>query len=263
MVVPLAWRMLIALAVMALLTPLTARAADPPHWQPAAGISWQIQFAGDLDLSLDVDAYDVDGFETSAAQVGQIHAGGARAICYISAGSWEKFRPDKNDFPSGVLGKKLDGWPGERWLDVRKLRKLMPIMTARMQDQCVAKGFDAVDFDNVDGYQNRTGFPLSYADQLAYNTALADRAHELGLAAALKNDLGQIPGLVAKFDLAVNEECFDYNECSALAPFIDARKPVLQIEYDLPAKRFCPDALSRGFSSLKKRLKLDAFRKAC
>ena len=92
--------------------------------------------------------------------------------------------------PSSVLGKS-NGWPGERWLDIRDLATLGPIMQARL-DRCARKGFDAVEFDNVDGYQNRTGFPLSGKDQLRYNVFLANQAHTRGMSAFLKNDIDQV-----------------------------------------------------------------------
>ena len=132
--------------------------------------------------------FDVDGFEVSGATVDDLHAFGSSVVCYISAGSWENWRPDAEDFPMRVRGRS-NGWPGERWLDVRKIGVLGPIMKARL-DMCAAKGFDAVEFDNVDGYQNRTGFPLTAADQLAYNVFLANQAHRRGLSAVLKNDVG-------------------------------------------------------------------------
>ena len=79
-----------------------------------------------------------------------------------------------------------------------------------------AKGFDAVEFDNVDGYANRTGFPLTGADQLRYNMLLANEAHRRGLGALLKNDLGQIRALLPYFDVALNEQCLQYDECGRL-----------------------------------------------
>lgn len=46
-----------------------------------------------------MDAYDLDGFDTSKATVDRIHANGGKAICYINVGSWENWRPDKGRFP--------------------------------------------------------------------------------------------------------------------------------------------------------------------
>ncbi|WP_030558189.1 endo alpha-1,4 polygalactosaminidase, partial [Streptomyces exfoliatus] len=172
--------------------------------------------------------YDIDGFENSAADVARLHADGRKVICYLNAGAWEDFRPDQKSFPPSVLGR-TNGWDGERWLDIRRLDVLRPIMERRV-DMCRTKGFDAVEPDNMDGYLNDTGFPLTAAHQLRYNRLIADLAHRHGMAVGLKNDLPQIPELVDDFDFAVNEQCAQYEECDELTPFIDAGKAVLHAE---------------------------------
>ena len=135
-------------------------------------------------------------------------------------------------------------------------------MKVRME-QAAQKGCDAVDPDNVDGYSNNTGFALSYNDQLAYNTALAEIAHGLGLAISLKNNIDQIKDLVSHFDFAVNEECFQYGECDMLKPFVDSGKAVFGIEYNLSNSSFCPQANAMNLDFLKKNLSLDAWRESC
>ena len=115
---------------------------------------------------MNVDVYNIDLFDTSAAVISALRSKGKHVICYFSAGSYENWRPDIRAFPASLLGRNLDGWEGERWLDVRKLDVLMPIMRARME-QAAKKGCHGVDPDNVDGYSNSTGFALSYGDQLA------------------------------------------------------------------------------------------------
>jgi hypothetical protein len=232
------------------------------RWQPAPGSKWQIQYTGKINTSLGVDVYNLDLFDTSAAVISALRSTGKRVICYFSAGSHENWRPDAGSFPSAVLGRNLDGWAGEKWLDIRKLDILIPIMRARME-QAVQKGCDGVDPDNVDGYSNNTGFALSYNDQLAYNVALAEAAHELGLAIGLKNNLDQIKDLVNYFDFAVNEECFQYGECDTLKPFVDAGKAVFGIEYNLANSSFCPQANTLNFDFLKKNLSLDAWIESC
>lgn len=232
------------------------------HWQPAPGLKWQIQYTGTLDTSLNVDVYNLDLFDTSATVISGLKAKGKHVICYFSAGSYENWRPDTAKFPASVLGRNLDGWAGEKWLDVRQLDVLIPIMRARME-LAAQKGCQAVDPDNVDGYSNNSGFPMSYNDQIAYNSALAEAAHGLGLAIGLKNDLDQIKDLVGHFDFAVNEECFQYGECGLLKPFVDAGKPVFGIEYTLATSSFCPQANTMNFDFLKKNLSLDAWRQSC
>lgn len=135
-------------------------------------------------------------------------------------------------------------------------------MTARM-DLCKAKGFDGIDPDNVDGYANDTGFPLTYQDQLQYNIFLATEAHARGLSIGLKNDLLQVNDLLLYFDWAINEQCFQYRECDHLLPFIQAGKAVFEIEYTLALTQFCPQANAMNFNAIKKRRDLDAWRQPC
>ena len=92
---------------------------DPPVWCPTPGLSWQWQLSGAIDDSVDVAMYDIDLFDNEAGQISTLHDDGRVVICYFSAGSHEDWRPDADQFPAGAIGAELDGWPGERWLDVR------------------------------------------------------------------------------------------------------------------------------------------------
>ncbi|MFJ4081546.1 endo alpha-1,4 polygalactosaminidase [Streptomyces iakyrus] len=265
---------------VALLTVLTAavltgcsgsaeRSAGPPAttspsravWQPRPGLAWQWQLDGRVDASADVPVYDIDGFENSAADVARLHRAGKKVICYVNVGAWEDFRPDRDAFPHAVLGEP-NGWAGERWLDIRRLTVLRPIMERRF-DMCRAKGFDAVEPDLVEGYGNDTGFPLTARDQLRYNRMIAAIAHERGLSVGLKNDLPQIPQLVDHFDFAVNEECAQYDECGELSPFIAAGKAVFHVEYTEPRSRFCAESRRLKLSSMLKEPELGAWRRPC
>jgi hypothetical protein len=245
--------------------PFSSPAEAETRWQPAPGTSWQWQLSGRPEALLDVDAYDLDGFDTSQATVDRIHANGGKAICYISVGSWENWRPDRGRFPKRVLGRDYYGWPRERWLDVRQLDALAPTIEARM-DVRKEKGFDAVEPNNMDGYQNRTGFNITYAQQLRFNTFLAEAAHETGLAIAMKNDPDQVEDFVELYDFAITEDCFEGSWCGEMSPFVDQNKAVLAAEYtDTGARRsrFCPKAEALGFDAILKKRNLGAWRRSC
>ncbi|MFC9814402.1 endo alpha-1,4 polygalactosaminidase [Streptomyces virginiae] len=235
--------------------------APGQHWQPPPGTGWQWQLTGKLDTSVKAPVYDVDGFNTTKEQVAALKKAGRKTICYLSTGAWEDFRPDAEAFPQDLLGKG-NGWEGERWLDIRRVAELEPLMAKRF-DMCREKGFDAVEPDNMDGYQNTSGFPLTAADQLRYNRLIAKLAHDRGMAVGLKNDLDQIPQLVGDFDFAVNEQCAQYDECDRLAPFIEAGKAVFHAEYELSTSRFCAKSRAAKLSSIQKRYDLDAWRRTC
>ncbi len=239
---------------------LPAPVACPGCYAPALRTSWQWQLQHRVDTSVDVKMYDID-MDVKASVVSALHADHRKVVCYVSVGSWENWRSDAGAFPKVVKGRS-NGWPGEKWLDIRRLGILGPIMQARF-DACASKGFDAIEFDNVDGYQNRTGFPLTAADQLRYNVWLANQAHARGLSAVLKNDLGQIGTLLPYFDFALNEQCHQYHECAKLSKFVDAGKAVFGVEYKLPRARFCPSSNRANFNFLQKRLGLGPWRRPC
>ncbi len=212
-------------------------------YQPPVGVTWQWQLlvpAGtSLNDSYDVAIYDVDLFDTSEATIQKLNvADGRKVICYFSAGSYENWRDDEASFSGNELGSTLDGWPDERWLDIRS-SNVHRIMQERL-DLARDKGCDGVEPDNMDGYLNDPGFNFTASDQLAYNRFIANEAHKRDLSVGLKNDLDQVEALVDYFDFSVNEQCFEYDECGLLAPFIDAGKPVLNAEY--PADDWLDDA---------------------
>lgn len=205
-------------------------AADPTWWQPAVGstLHWVLEGAIDVNNPKQVgerelgtnavlprpNVLDIDGEYNTAATVATLHARGQKVICYIDAGVYENYRSDASKFPKSVVGSKDGQWAGSYWLDIRRLDILLPIMEARIVDWCKSKGFDAVEPDEIDGWENTSGFPLTYAQQLTYNRAIADLAHKHGLGIVQKGDIIQSQDLHPWFDGVLNEECSRYRECS-------------------------------------------------
>ncbi|HAB04123.1 MAG TPA: endo alpha-1,4 polygalactosaminidase [Alcanivorax sp.] len=249
-------------------TPATDPAVTSGDWyRPAVDVNAQVQLQGTPNISYDVELYVLDLFDTDSAVIDALHADGRKMICYFSAGTFENWRDDAGRFTAADKGRRLGNWPGERWLDIRS-QNVRAIMADRL-DLAVQRGCDGVDPDNVDGYSNRTGLPLTYQDQIDYNTWLAAQAHQRGLAISLKNDLGQIDDLVAHFDFAINESCHEWDECELLMPFIEAGKPVVHINYlyaDDPIGRaeLCLYTRGLGFNTLTLPQLLDgSFRYSC
>lgn len=239
-------------------------------YKPTVNTSWEIELQGTINTSYNVEIYDIDLFDSSKALIQSLQSNGKKVICYFSAGSYENWRDDKDDFPLETLGNNLDNWIGEKWLDISN-EDLAPIMRARL-DLAKTKGCDGVDPDNMDGYTNDTGFSLSADDQLAYNKFIANEARKRGLSVGLKNNLNQIIELVDYYDFSVNEQCHEYDECNTLRPFIDANKPVLNIEYkqeyvdNTSGERdnMCSNTISLKFNTLVLSLDLnDSFRFSC
>lgn len=237
-------------------------------WQAPIGTSWQWQLTETIDTSVDVEMYDIDLFDVPQQTIADLKADGRVVICYFSAGSRENWRPDAGDFQAGDLGNDLEGWAGEKWIDITS-SNVRAIMQARL-DLAVEKGCDGVEPDNVDGYTNANGLGLTASDQIDYNTFLAEEAHARGLSVGLKNDLDQVEALEPLFDWALNESCLDYSECAVLGPFLDAGKAVFHVEYvdsegqgAAKIAEVCGDPSIAGFSTLVKTWDLNAWRLAC
>lgn len=236
-------------------------------WTPAPGTTWQWQLTTPVDLSVAAAVYDIDLFDNDQKVVAALHARGRKAVCYMEVGAWESYRPDAARFPAAVLGRQMPGYPEERYLDIRRIDILGPIMKARL-DQCRAKGFDGVEPDIDDSYfegPDATGFPLAYGDQVAYTRFIARAAHERGLSIGLKNGADErfIRDVLPFVDWALVESCMEYNECGLLKSFVQAGKAVFHVEYSGKASSFCPYARSLGFSSMRKNVDLDASREPC
>jgi hypothetical protein len=256
-------RMLVAVvALLVAWSPVASPAAPKRPWTPQPGTTWQWQLSGRLDRSVKAQMYDVDLFDTPAATVASLHRQGRRVVCYLEAGTYEPGRPDAASFPRAVLGARVAGWPRERWLDIRRLDVLGPILERRL-DLCRRKGFDGVEPDNVDAYANVSGFPLSAADQLRFNRYVAAAAHARGLSVGLKNDLDQAAELQPHFDWALSEQCLQYRECDALRPFARAGKAVFVAEYRRAPRALCARARAAGYVVIRKRLNLGAWRRSC
>ncbi|MGF1627577.1 MAG: endo alpha-1,4 polygalactosaminidase [Alphaproteobacteria bacterium] len=205
-----------------------AREAPLPRWD------WVL--SGPIDVPALVarrlDYVGLDAFDTPAETVAALRASGMHVWCYLSAGTIEDWRPDLAAYEAvqGLIGADYHDWPGERWLDVRQLDALMPLMEARLA-LCAGKGFDMVEFDNIDGYGTDTGFEIGAENQIAFIKALAEAAKRAGLAPILKNAPEFAAVLEPWFAAHLMEDCVLYDFCDASAPFAAAQKPALNAEY--------------------------------
>lgn len=233
-------------------------------WHPEPGLTWQWQLSDKFDLDYSADVFDID-VHVHPSAVEHFHQQNAKVICYISVGSVEDWREDAEQFPDEVIGADYEGWSGEKWLDIRRIDLIAPIMRARL-DLCAASGFDAIEPDNIEIYTNETGFPLTYDDQLRYAIWLANEAHARGLAIGLKNAPDQVADLVDLYDFAVTEDCFFYDWCEDMLPFIEKGKAVFAAEYtDLGGDfgEYCEVSAEHNFSTILKHRDLGAWIETC
>ena len=176
-----------------------------PVFRPAPGASWQVQLTGALDTSLDVAIYDVDLFDTTAAQLDALRSAGRRVICYVSVGTYEPWRADASSFPAAAQGDALAGFPDERWLDTRDAT-VRTLMAARL-DLAAQKKCDGVDLSNLSPEGATTGFGATTAEAEAYGRFLASAAHARGLGAGLGGGDDVAGALAGDFEWALTEGC--------------------------------------------------------
>jgi hypothetical protein len=122
-------------------------------WTLRVNAPWQIILSHPPDASADlshVEIIDLDLFDTPQSTIDALHRSGKKVLCYFSAGSYEEWRSDAEDFRKEDLGDLLQGWEGEQWLQLGS-KNVRGIMAKRIE-LAAEKACDGVDPDNVDGY---------------------------------------------------------------------------------------------------------------
>lgn len=210
----------------------------PPHLDSTSKPlrwDWQIQVDAAHPLTertgtAAVDMYDIDGFNTAASSVSTIKTTWVantyphpHVTCYLDLGTWEDFRPDAQAWTFGtgsvpqLIGNVVSGYSNEHWIDIRGLSAMNTLVQNRIQQQCASKGFDTVEVDNIDAWDPVTtsGFQLTMEDAEAWLADLANRIHNLGMTVLWKNEPYLTYWAVSRFDGALNEQCYEYTECTA------------------------------------------------
>jgi hypothetical protein len=155
-------------------------------------------------------------------------AAGIYNICYINAFQTQPIQSEIDMWRSKGLtlknsqGKEVvDGQWDEILLDVTTDAKRQAVagVVNGWIDGCAAKGFKAIEPDNLDSF-SRSQNLIDEQDAIAYITLLISHAHAKGLAIAQKNTIGALgdggigaAGKNAGLDFAVAEECGRYGEC--------------------------------------------------
>ncbi|PZE69845.1 endo alpha-1,4 polygalactosaminidase [Curtobacterium sp. MCBD17_021] len=211
--------------------PTGAATGAAPRALPTTGVP-DYQLGGGYAPPAGVTVVERDSTERPAA--------GTYGICYVNGFQTQPGERAAwlSDHPGAVLrtssGAPVSdpGWPDEVLLDTRTAtaRATITEVLGRTVARCADRGFDAVEFDNLDSW-TRSGGRLTRSGNLALAAALVRVAHDEGLAAAQKNtpQLGTDGQRRAGFDFAVAEECVQYDECAAYTEVYGDR--VVDVEY--------------------------------
>src|SRR5262249_18964943 len=148
----------------------------------------------DIDIYQDGKCYTPNNYGVlNTAAVNALHAQGDKVIGYIDAGTAETWRPDYPQYQrfnsSGgrwPVGRPVGGFRDEFWLNINTnvsgtnpntgqtetaQQFILDELTARLA-KAKSAGADAIEFDNIDGYQNKTGLTISAATQEQFDAAI-------------------------------------------------------------------------------------------
>lgn len=280
----------LAAAFAALLPPLAGAAAEcgrpaacsapGARWVPPSRLDWRLDYSdafrtGRLETG-GAEAFILPLHEVEAAEAAGRAAGrtgpvedlrcakGRRLVCYTNCGAYEPGHWNEEllaPVRDTLLGRTMAGYESERWLDIRRLDVLRPLVREKI-GAAARLGCDALLCDNTEAWitgtdgkdgeaislyrsegleavkrlaasraEGVTGFAIGYDDQLRFNRMLAEEAHAQCLAVGLINDVFQIGELSGDFDFALNEQCHHCGWCDLYKPFVEAGKPVLHLEF--------------------------------
>lgn len=237
----------------------------PALGAPTQGSNWDWQLTETVTPPEGVRVFDTDPDHVTRAQIEALNADGVYTICYVSVGTLENYRADRDKFPAAIVGNRYEDWPDENFLDIRD-RKHLPALMADRFSRCKAMGFDAVEPDNMDVYENNSGFPLTREDAVRYVNLLATTAHMMGLEIGQKNAPALTDDLVRTMDFIITESCFQDAWCAQVLPYVRFGKPVFDAEYtdrDIDFITACRRAKKMGVSVILKDRDLGSERQVC
>ena len=250
-----------------------ATSATSSWWVPTASqpIEWQWELDHALNRSSSTDmgygdttasaapaanptVYDIDGIDNPASTVSALHSLGDKAVCYIEVGTAGNYYSASEEGvlttyyaqlkSAGDLGRKLSGYP-EYFININA-SSAVSIIENMIDLQCGAKGFDGVETDLDETFNNnegKTGFTITESNEVSYLQTLANYMHSLGLAWFAKDtdDLGSpsFSNDVEPFaDAVITEQCNEYGTCSDLGNFI-GNKAIFNAEYTCGGNSQC------------------------
>jgi len=225
------------------------------------GMRLQYQLVGAIDEDADAELFVIDLFETSKTQLFRLHSQDRVVVAYVSAGSYEPWRPDAQRFPDTALGQPLPDYPNECWVDFRD-KTVRAVLLERLV-LAADKGFDGVLLTSIDAYRVDNGFGFDAVEQLDFNLWLADQAKAQGLATGLSGDWNQGEKLAASYDFAIHMGCLETNRCDELLPYRKLKRPVFDLETSGSVQEVCAQAAAQQLPVTLKRYNWDAWFHAC
>ena len=117
-------------------------------FQPPLFATWHYQVNNDvfgISTALNKDIYVFDMWTIDPTTISSVQSKPAKVFCTFSAGIWENWRSDANDFPTVSHSGQVPGTNNQEYLDISDKSTFETIILARM-DMAKNKGCDGVVF---------------------------------------------------------------------------------------------------------------------
>ncbi len=269
-------------------------------WQPPVNAEFQWYLNGEMDFNnstkmgtgvtaynggtppaTDPTIYDVDGIENSATDVAEFHSLGDHVVCYIEIGAaGNYYSASEEGIPttyyaqlqaSGDLGNSLAGYP-EQFININA-PSAVSIIESMIQQQCAAKGFDAVETDLDEtggGNEGSAGFSISVTQNETYDETIATYIHSLGMAWFSKDtsDMDStsfVDALEPYAQATIDEQASEYGSIGLDSVYVQSGKPVFDAEYvgGESTANFCPYDIANNINGTLFDTDLDGPRTPC
>jgi endo-alpha-1,4-polygalactosaminidase (GH114 family) len=244
------------------------------YFIPKPLTSFSIVLGDELPENFTAEVIDLDAFNTTKEEIETLHKAGKKVFAYISVGSWEPYRNDSQDFPHEIIGNIYPGWEDEKFLNIKAIEKLSPIIQQRF-DMIQSKGFDGIEPDNIDIYtvdmdqNDGTGFHITLEDTKKYVDFLIKEAHKRNLSIGQKNAPELTEQYGDLFDWALLEDPFYEEYADTFTLYPSHNKAVFALSYldntskEIFLQSICSQAQKLYFTAILKERNLSKFETKC
>ncbi|MBA3499164.1 MAG: endo alpha-1,4 polygalactosaminidase [Myxococcota bacterium] len=224
--------------------------------------------------------------------IAQLDAAGTIVICHVGTGAvdlatdpdamkfpgYEASPPDRPTamVPNSAIGWSTPAGANERFVDFRNataakvLKKRIQLAKDIGCDGILAYRNDAASFAAT---TTMPGFTVSPQEQLDWIVAVAAEGHRLMISVGGRGGHGEVNvgEIDDDYDWLVADRCGELGDCGLARPFIEARRAVFGIDYDLAEDGTTPNTLAlicqrwrdAQIDGIQKRAALDSFRATC
>ena len=212
---------------------------------------------------------------THSGAIAQLRALAASpmVVCHVGTGAIRLDDPDATKFPGyqsnppnnptppadgSVIGwSPTDTDPMERFIDLHEAsRAIVAPLIGKRLELAKAIGCDAIAsrYSDQRAYQANPGLgfaDLSTSEYASWSREIAGRAHALTLSIGLRAATAEgISNTAPIYDWLMLDRCAEHDTCDPAKEYLNRRKAVFAIEYDLTEEEMKPNSVTASCSDL-------------